>query len=183
MDLFGKLAYYDVPEALEETSSEAKVLLRPYQALMKTYQQHGAAWVASDPDLNKVDWNAKAFQVFSLVRASSGSRTIASSLPQDILPAMTPSKMVYERADFTAPLSDSNEVDGVATALETAFTVAIKETSDRLVRAAHYQQLGQSCCRQKKYDSAAGHFLEAARTFEQCTPEYISDPKVISCLR
>ncbi|KAF9143399.1 hypothetical protein BGX30_000553 [Mortierella sp. GBA39] len=181
VDLFAKQAYYDVPEALDEASSEAKVLLRPYQALMETFQQHGAAWVASEPDLNKVDWYAKVFQMFSLARASRGNSNIASSLPQDtqdILPAMTSSKTVYERADFTTPLPDSNEVDGVAEALETTFTVAIEKTSDRLVRAAQYQQLGQSCYRQKKYDSATVHFLEAARTFEQCTQEHIVDPKL-----
>ncbi|KAF9547797.1 hypothetical protein EC957_007743 [Mortierella hygrophila] len=175
-NLFAKQAYYDVPETLEEASSEAKVSLRPYQALMENFQQHGAAWVASDPDLNKVDWYAKVLQVFSLVRAPRGNSNIASSLPHDILPAMTSSKTVYGRADFTVPLPDSNEVDGIAEALETTFTVAIEKTSDRLVRAAQYQQLGQSCYRQKKYDSATVHFLEAARIFEQCTQEHTMDP-------
>lgn len=181
VDLFGKQAYYDVPETLEEASAEAKVLLRPYQVLMETFQQHGAAWVASEPDLNKVDWYAKLFQVFSLARASSnGHSNSAYSLLQDMLPAMASSKTVYEHADFVTPLPGSNEVDDLGQALETAFTAAIDKTSDCLVRAAQYQQLGQSCFRQKKYDSATLHFLEAARAFDQCTQRHL-DSKVIFC--
>lgn len=179
VDLFGKQAYYDVPEDPEEASAEAKVLLRPYQALMETFQQHGAAWVASESDLNKVDWYAKVFQVFSLARASSNCN-IAFSLPQDMLPAMASSKTVYERADFITPLPDSNKVDDLDQALETAFTVEIGKTSDLLVRAAQRHQLGQSCFRQKKYDSATLQFLEAARSFDECIQRPSSDSKVIS---
>ncbi|KAG0292767.1 hypothetical protein BGZ98_002473 [Dissophora globulifera] len=165
VDLFGKQAFYDVPEALGEAHAEAKVLLRPFQALMESFQQHGAAWVASEPDLNKVDWYAKIFQVLSLARASSSStNNMSSRFLQDILPAKASSKTVYEHADFANPLPDSNEVDILSQELETAFTVAIARTSDSW---------------QKKYDRATLHFLEAARAYDQCFQQHLTDSKLV----
>ncbi|KAG0221830.1 hypothetical protein BGW41_006480 [Actinomortierella wolfii] len=141
-DLFGKRAYYDVPEAAEQVSAEAMVLLRPYQALMKSFQQHGSAWIASEPDLTKIEWYAKIFHVFSLARASSNRKSdVPPGLSRDKLPAMASSRMIYERADLVAPPPESNEVDYLSQALEAAFTDAIENASDRLARAAHYQQL------------------------------------------
>lgn len=180
VDLFGKQAFFDVPEAPGEAPAEAEVLLRPYQALMETFQQHGASWVASEPDLKKVEWYAKIFQVFSLARASSSiSHNMASVVPQDLPLAKASSKTVYERADFVNPLPDSNEVDVLGQALETAFTYAIVGTPDSLVRASQHHQLGQSCFRQKKYDRATLHFLEAAKEFDQCIQRHLSDSKAI----
>ncbi|KAF9124824.1 hypothetical protein BGW39_007871 [Mortierella sp. 14UC] len=179
VDLFGTQEFYDVPDVPDEAHAEAKVLLRPYQAAMESFQKHGAAWIASEPDLTKIEWYAKLFQVSSLARASSTrNHSVVNDLLQNVLPAKASSRTVYERADFINPQPDSNEVDVFNQALETAFTVAITTTSDDLERAAKYQQLGQSCFRLKKYDSAIVYILEAAGVFDQYIQKHLSDAKL-----
>ncbi|KAF9303479.1 hypothetical protein BG003_002038, partial [Podila horticola] len=46
MGLFGKQAFYDIPD-VGDVDAEAKVHLRPYQALMESVRKHGADWIAS----------------------------------------------------------------------------------------------------------------------------------------
>ncbi|KAG0222358.1 hypothetical protein BGW42_006675 [Actinomortierella wolfii] len=108
---------------------------------------------------------------------------VPPGLPRDKLPAMASSRMIYERADLVTPPPESNEVDYLSQALEAAFTDAIEKASDRLGRAAQYQQLGYCCFRQKKYDDATLHFLDAARTFEQCIQQQSPESKMRTCIQ
>ncbi|OAQ22809.1 hypothetical protein K457DRAFT_143219 [Linnemannia elongata AG-77] len=176
VDLLGKQAFYDIPDDFDKVDEEAKVLLRPYQALMESVRKHGTDWIASEPDLRKVDQYARIFQVLSLARKSSNLSdiTFPSHIP---LPSMSSSTTVYKRADFRLPLSDSTEIDVLGQALESAFTTAIVSNLDDLTRAAQYNSLGVSCFRQKKFDKAILHFLQAARTYDGCLQQHSSDSK------
>ncbi|KAK3844560.1 MAG: hypothetical protein J3R72DRAFT_72260 [Linnemannia gamsii] len=176
VDLFGTQTFYDVPEVPGDTHTEAKVLLRPYQDVMETFQKHGVAWMASEPDLTKVEWYAKIFQVLSLARASSStSNSSDTSKDPGVLPAKASSRTVHKRADFMNPAPYSYEPDVLDQALDTAFMKAIAGTSDIMERAAQYQQRGKSCFRLKKHDSAILHFLEAIRHFDQFIQRHLSD--------
>lgn len=178
VDLLGKQAFYDIPDDFDKVDEEAKVLLRPYQALMESVRKHGTDWIASEPDLRKVDQYARIFQVLSLARKSSNLSDI--NFPSHIpLPSMSSSTTVYKRADFRLPLSDSTEIDVLGQALESAFTTAIVSNLDDLTRAAQYNSLGVSCFRQKKFDKAILHFLQAARIYDGCLQQHLSDSKVL----
>ncbi|GJJ76430.1 hypothetical protein EMPS_08789 [Entomortierella parvispora] len=174
LDLCGKQAFYDIPE--DNVDTEAKVLLRPYQALMDSVRQHGADWIESEPDLCKVNLYAKVFQVLSRGRTSSNLKNITIP-PLTETPPMACSTTVDERADFRLPLPSSSEIDDVGQALESAFTTAIVGNPDDLTRAAQYKSLGMSCSRQNKFDKAALHFLVSAKTPVEwdCAKEGIRD--------
>jgi hypothetical protein len=182
VDLFGKQAFYDIPDVLGKVDfidAELKVLLRPYQALMESVRMNGTDWIASEPDLCKVNLYARIFQVLSLARTSSNLNDIITSshIPR---PPMSLSTTVYERADFRIPLPDSTEIDVLGQALESALSTVIVSNLDDLTRAAQYNSLGMSCFRQKKFDKATLHFLQAARTYNGCLQQDLSGSKVVT---
>ncbi|KAG0275220.1 hypothetical protein BGZ95_009062 [Linnemannia exigua] len=176
IDLFGTLTFYDVPEVPGDAHAEAKVLLRPYQAVMETFLKHGAAWIASEPDLAKIECYAKIFQVLSLTQTSFlTSPSSGKNKVLGVLPSKASSRAVYKHADFLSPLPDSDEFDVLSQALNIAFRTAIAGTSDIMDRAAQYQQLGYSCIRLKKYDSAILHCLESVGLFDLCIQRNMSN--------
>ncbi|KAF9952877.1 hypothetical protein BGZ72_005861 [Mortierella alpina] len=167
VDLLGKQAFYDVPDDVDCIDAEAKILMLPYQALMESVRMHGAEWISSEPDLRKVDQYAKIFQLLSLARTSSNVCDI--KIPPHIpRPPLSFFATVHKRADFRLAPPDSSEVDILGQALESAFTTAIVSNPDDLTRAAQYNNLAMSCHRQKKFDRATLHFLQAARIYRDC---------------
>ncbi|KAF9902010.1 hypothetical protein EC991_005420 [Linnemannia zychae] len=174
VDLFGKQAFYDIPDVFENVDEEVKVLLRPYKAMMESVRMHGADWIASEADLSKVNTYAQIFQVLSVARKSSNLRDI--SIPSHIpRPPLSYSTTVYERAEFRLALPESNEIDVLGQALETAFTTAIINNTDDLMRAAQYNSLAGSCFRQKKFDKATLHLLQATSIYDSYFQQHLTD--------
>ncbi|KAG0223474.1 hypothetical protein BGX31_008476 [Mortierella sp. GBA43] len=161
VDPFGKTSYYDIPESSDKIHEDAEVLLRPYKPLLDAFKNYGAEWIASEPELRKVENYARIFQLFTIAR-SDGVQSI-KKLQVDA--PLTHFSRVNECTYLHgAPLAPG-EVDIFTQELKAAMVNQAEITKDNQFRATMYQELGLLCSSMGDYDSSVLYLVKAVELY------------------